>query len=215
MQSGRNTPTERVVALILLALAFTVRILPLTWGHPDPAFARSFHDKGMIHEQTPLHPDEYFFAAVPFRKVLEPQSNFTFYENPSFLVNVSYVVARFSGVGQGLDPRDRAGLNERYYAPFSLYMLTRTLSALGGVLAVVSLGVLLVGLWLIWQRRSVRGAVGVLPEGARPVAVIYRLPRLGNEHPAFTVDYFHSPTIHLFCLNAVACNATIPTRLGN
>jgi hypothetical protein len=544
------TLTERVFALLLLAIAFTVRILPLTWGQPDPTFARSFHGKGMIHEQTPLHPDEYFFTAVPFRKVLEPQSNFTFYENPSFLVNVSYVVARLSGVGQGLDPRDRAGLNERYYAPFSLYILTRTLSALGGVLAVaaayalarriggawaawlagllatfslplvahahygttsspatgfataslffavaalfarrermqdallmaagvaaglamgnrynaavVSLGVLLVGLWLIWQRRSVRGALGVLiafalfpltflittpgalldteqflseiryvsnmylgtgtdgrinlsvwegllvmlgfialygvgpvgvlllgglarlrgtdrrvlasvglialyvavyallvlrtvrpsgadhltlpilpalavligvggaaisrswrmwprvglalalvafplylsmahlriitqpdtrevmqrwiydhvprgsrfllvgsinvaldpadypwdhvfalpeqvdyaaypnadflliseafmethrkmgrtvglvlPEGAQPVAVIYRPPRLGSEHPAFTSDYFHSPTIRLFCLNAVACDATIPTRLGN
>ncbi len=132
MSNMKLALTERVFTVVLLALAFTVRILPLTWGQPDPTFARSFHDKGMIHEQTPLHPDEFLFVALPFRKLLEPGYNFIFYENPSFTINVSYLVARFSRVGQGLNPQDRVGLNERYYAPFSLYIMTRTLSALGG-----------------------------------------------------------------------------------
>ncbi len=65
------------------------------------------------------------------------------------------------------------------------------------------------------HRKAGRSPVLALPDGAQPVAVIERLPRLGNEHPAFTSDYFHSPTIRLFCLNAAACDATIPTRLGN
>lgn len=65
------------------------------------------------------------------------------------------------------------------------------------------------------HRKAGRSPVLALPDGAQPVAVIERLPRLGNEHPAFTSDYFHSPTIRLFCLNAAACDATIPWRLGN
>lgn len=131
-------PSERAFTVALLVFAFALRVIGLAWGQPDPAYAPSFRDKGMIHEQTPLHPDEYFFAAVPFQKVLEPQSNFTFYENPSFLVNVSYVLARFSGVQTGLSAADRTGYNERYYAPFTLYVLNRIFSALGGLLTVAA-----------------------------------------------------------------------------
>ncbi len=129
---------ERMFAVVLLGIAFFIRILPVTWGQPDPSFARSFHEKGMIHDQTPLHPDEFLFASLPLRKVLEPQSNFIFYENPSFLINVVYVVMQFSGIAQELDPADRLVLNERTYAPFSVYVMTRALSALGSLLAVAA-----------------------------------------------------------------------------
>jgi hypothetical protein len=59
---------ERMFAVVLLGIAFFIRILPVTWGQPDPSFARSFHEKGMIHEQTPLHPDEYFLLRSHFAK---------------------------------------------------------------------------------------------------------------------------------------------------
>lgn len=143
-------PSERVFTVVLLLFAFALRVTGLAWGQPDPQYAPSFAPYGMIHEQTPLHPDEFLFAALPFRVVLDPLYAFEFYENPSFLINLSAWTTRLTGAANGLNAADRAGYNDRYYAPFNVYVVNRLYSMLGGLLTVAAVYALarrLAGRW--------------------------------------------------------------------
>jgi len=54
-----------------------------------------------------------------------------------------------------------------------------------------------------------------LPESALPVATFYYTgPAPLGTSLVYSAAYYHQPTLRLYCLNAFACNATMPTR-GN
>jgi hypothetical protein len=127
---------ERFFILMLLVFTFDLRIIGIAWGQPNPTYSPSYAPRGMIHEQTPLQPDEFLFAALPFKMALTGNLNPKFFETPSFLLNTSFLLTKLTGADSGYRHEDRVGLNDRYYAPFTVYVVNRVLSALGGLLAV-------------------------------------------------------------------------------
>ncbi len=125
-----------VVALLLFAAG--LRFVGIDFGQPDPEYSQSTYPQQMLHEQTPLHPDEFLFITRPLRMVLTGQLNPQFFENPSFLINLNFVTFFLTDAGNGLTHEARANLSGRSYAPFHLYLIGRTYSALGGLLAVAA-----------------------------------------------------------------------------
>lgn len=121
--------------LILLLLAASLRFAGLTFGQPDPQYNRSLYP--MLHLQTVLHPDEYFYVAIPYEMVVRNTLNPRFYENPSFLIYLNYLTFRLTDSTNTAQPERWFGLNNRSYAPFPLYVVGRVYSALGGLLGVV------------------------------------------------------------------------------
>jgi hypothetical protein len=124
--------------LLVLLAAFMLRTAGVAWGQPDVHYAPSSVPFGRIDMQTPLHPDEFLFVALPlkmlYRDTLDPQ----FYENPSFLLNLNYLTSRLSGLHQQYPAVGIGGSNDREIAPFSAYVVGRVYSALGGMLAVAA-----------------------------------------------------------------------------
>jgi 4-amino-4-deoxy-L-arabinose transferase-like glycosyltransferase len=125
-----------IVALLLLAVV--LRFTGLTYGQPDPRYDHSGIDQGLINVNTPIHPDEFLFITRPLQMLLTRQYNPKFFHNPSFLNNANFVTFWLTDVGNGLSQEDRKGVNGRSYAPFHLYIIGRTYSALGGILAVAA-----------------------------------------------------------------------------
>ena len=125
-----------IVALILFAAA--LRFTGLAYGQPDPRYDHSGIDRGLINFNTPIHPDEHLFITKPLQMLLTRQYNPKFFHNPSFLINANLVTFWLTDAGNGLTHEDRRGVNGRSYAPFHLYIIGRTYSALGGILAVAA-----------------------------------------------------------------------------
>lgn len=125
-----------IVALLLFAAG--LRFIGIDFGQPNPEYSQSTYPQQMLHEQTPLHPDEFLFITRPLRMVLTGQLNPQFFENPSFLINLNFVTFFLTDAGDGLTHESRANLSGRSYAPFHLYVIGRTYSALGGLLAVAA-----------------------------------------------------------------------------
>lgn len=124
-----------VVALLLIAAG--LRFTGLTYGQPDPAYMPSYTSRQMVYEQLPIQPDEYEFVAIPLEMAVLGQVDLP-YEYPSLMATTNFLTYVLTGSAQGITPADRAGVGSRAYAPFSLYLIGRTYSALGGVLAVAA-----------------------------------------------------------------------------
>lgn len=124
----------------VLLLAAALRIIGITFGQPDPAYSPSFAPYHMQHEATPVHPDEYQFITMPLRMVLRGTLNPGYYVNPTFPTYVMYAHIMLTGAADGLTEEARRGdiMSERRYAPFSLYVVGRIHSMLGGLLAVAA-----------------------------------------------------------------------------
>jgi hypothetical protein len=133
-----NKLTYLVLTVTLLLGAFGLRVMGVAWGQPDPTFAPSYAPYGMINDQTPLHPDEYFFVALPFKMTLNGTWNPDFLANPSLLINAQTVLNYLTGATDGFTMQQRANVTDRHVAPFASYVVGRVLSALGGLLAVAS-----------------------------------------------------------------------------
>ncbi len=129
----------------LLLLAALLRVWGLAYGQPNPAYLPSTAQKGLLHEQAYIHPDEYFYVAIPAQMLLEGRANPQFFENPSFLIYLNALTFGLTGETERL-PRDEVAL--RSLAPFRLYVVGRAYSAMGGLLAVaatVAVGRMLAG----------------------------------------------------------------------
>jgi len=125
-----------IVALLLFATG--LRFTGLTYGKPDPRYDHSGADRGLINVNTPIHPDEFLFVTRPLRMLLSRQYNPKFFHNPSFLNNVNFVTFWLTDSGAGLSLEDHEGVNARSHAPFPFYVIGRTYSALGGIVAVAA-----------------------------------------------------------------------------
>jgi hypothetical protein len=125
-----------IVALLLFAAA--LRFIGLSFGQPDPRYDHSGTDRGLISPSTAIHPDEFLFITRPLEMLLTRKHNPKFFHNPSFLNNANFVTFWLTNSGAGLSHEDRQGVNGRSYAPFHLYVIGRTYSALGGMVAVAA-----------------------------------------------------------------------------
>ena len=123
---------------IILLLAAIFRILYLDYGQPEPSAYPSLEPHQLLHDQIPLHPDEFLFVTHPLRMLVTRQFNPKFFENPSFLINLNLVTFWVTGTDEGIDHEIRRDQSGRFYAPFHLYIIGRVYSVLGGMLAVAS-----------------------------------------------------------------------------
>ena len=124
------------LAILTLLLAGILRFIGITHGQPNPADFPSLAPKHLIHEQTPLHPDEYLFVSIPLEMKVTGNLRHQFYDTPSFLINLNYALYWLTGTGNARSTEDWEGYNRRYYADFPLFVMSRTISALAGVFAV-------------------------------------------------------------------------------
>lgn len=127
---------NRISMVLVLLLAAGLRFTGITFGQPDPQYNRSLYP--MLHLQTVLHPDEYFYVAIPYEMAVHDMLNPRFYENPSFLIYLNWLTFKLTNAVHAAQPERWAGLNNRSYAPFPLYVVGRVYSALGGVLGVAA-----------------------------------------------------------------------------
>jgi len=132
----RMRAVDWLAVVVLLLFAAALRFIAVDFGQPEPLYANSTLPVSMLHDQTPLHPDEFLFITRPFRMLLTGHPNPQFFENPLFLINTNFVTFWLTDSGRGLTHEERLTGNFRNYAPFPLYVIGRVYSALGGILAV-------------------------------------------------------------------------------
>ncbi len=123
-------------ATSLLLFAAALRILGISYGNMNPAYFPSYVPYGMLHEQAPIQPDEFFSVAIPANMTLRNTYNPEFFNYPSFIINVNLVLNQVTGALDGLSLADRAGRPVSAHAGFSLYVFTRMYSVFGGMLQV-------------------------------------------------------------------------------
>lgn len=138
MSRTRSIYIALVTGVLLVAAA--LRIVGITFGQPDPQYNPSYTPYQMEHAALPIHPDEYQFITMPLRMVLRDTLNPQYYVNPPLPTYVNYLHIVLTGAADGLSDEDRRGdiLSERRYAAFSLYVVGRIHSMLGGLLAVAA-----------------------------------------------------------------------------
>jgi hypothetical protein len=128
---------DYVAVIVVLLFAMALRILgTATFGDLDDAHLPSTAPYGMLHIQAPMQPDEYLVVAIPVEMVLKNHRNPGFYEYPSGITYLNYVLIQLTGAMQALDKTIREGANLRTLAPFEFYFFSRMYSVLGGVVAV-------------------------------------------------------------------------------
>ena len=123
-----------VTALLLFAAG--LRIIGIGYGRLNPEYFPSYAPFGMVHEQLPIQPDEFFNVAIPVNMALRNQLNPEFFEYPSLIMNTNYVLFRLTGALEGQSLEEREGRTLRAYADFSLYVFSRMYSVFGGMLQV-------------------------------------------------------------------------------
>ena len=128
---------DYAVVVIVLLFALGLRVIgTATFGRVDAAKLPSTAPYDMLHAQTPLQPDEYALVAIPYDMVLRKRLNPGFYEYPSGLMYLNYVLYQVTGTLRGISLDDRLNASLREFAPFELYFLSRMYAVLAGVLSV-------------------------------------------------------------------------------
>ena len=121
---------------VLLLFAAGLRIIGISFGQLDPDYFPSTAPLGMVHEQIPLQPDEFFNVAIPVNMALRNRLNPEFFNYPAFIINTNFVLFHLTGVLEGLSLDDRDSLTLRDDAAFPLYVMSRMYSVFGGMLMV-------------------------------------------------------------------------------
>lgn len=121
---------------VLLLFAASLRILGISFGKLDPDYFPSYAPFGMVHEQLPVQPDEFFNVGIPVNMILRNQRNPEFFEYPSLIMNTNYLLFQLTGALDGQSLADRAGRTLRAYADFPLYVFSRMYSVFGAMLQV-------------------------------------------------------------------------------
>lgn len=138
MPMSANRRRDLAAATVVLLLAAVLRFSGLAYGQPVPEYTPEDAPLNTIHDNTPVHPDEFLFVQRPLRMLLTGQYNPKFFHNPSFLINTNLVVYWLTGEQNRLSWEGRDEIGARRAAPFRLYLNGRTFSALGGILAVAA-----------------------------------------------------------------------------
>ena len=123
---------------VLLLFAAGLRILGISFGRLDPVYFPSYAPFGMVHEQIPIHPDEFFNVGVPVNMALRNRLNPEVFYYPSFIINTNFVLIQLTGALKGQSLADREGKSLRAFADFPLYVFSRMYSVFGGMLQVAS-----------------------------------------------------------------------------
>lgn len=124
--------------MALLLFAAGMRFAGIVFGQPDAQYAHSSVPHQLMPMEAPIHPDEFLFITLPLQMLVEGRLNPKFYHNPSLMIYANYATFALTGASAGIDPALRKDLNGRQYAPFHLYVIGRTYSVLGGMLAVAA-----------------------------------------------------------------------------
>ncbi|MCA9889378.1 MAG: glycosyltransferase family 39 protein [Anaerolineae bacterium] len=120
----------------ILLLAFVVRVIGIDFGQATSIPQRT--DGPPLYEQAAIHPDEYFYVAIPLQMLLKGSLNPGFYENPSLLIYLDYATFALTGADDNIRSWNWRDWNIRELAPFHLYVIGRLYSALGGIIAVAT-----------------------------------------------------------------------------
>ena len=129
-------PHDWLSVVLLLLFAASLRIIGMSYGKLEPDYFPSYAPFGMVHEQLPVNPDSFLNVAIPINMALRNSLNPEFFNYPSFIINMNYLVNHFTGALAELSLADRDGLTFRNYAGFPLYVMARIWSVLGGMLMV-------------------------------------------------------------------------------
>ena len=121
---------------ILLLFAAGLRVIGISFGNPNPDYFPSYTLYGMVHEQIPVHPDEFLSVALPLDMALRNRLNPEFFNYPGFIINTNYVLYHLTGTRENMSLADRQGLPLTTFAPFNWYVFSRAYSVLGSMLAV-------------------------------------------------------------------------------
>jgi 4-amino-4-deoxy-L-arabinose transferase-like glycosyltransferase len=180
----------------LLLLAWGLRFIGATWGNPvDLPDLPSFTPYAMLHEQTPMHPDEFFFVALPYKMTLKGELLPNFYENPSLFLLLNYATTRLTGLHPNASMDNLRTGNDRHIAPFSAYVVGRAYSALASLLTVAVVYALV--------RRMAEGWGALVAGGL----MAFCLPFVQHAHYAIT-------SVVAGCMVALAFWAFAHTRNG-
>ena len=129
-------PIDWAAVTALLLFAAGLRIIGISYGQPNPDYFPSTAPFGMVHEQLPIQPDEFFNVSIPVNMALRNRLNPEFFNYPSFIINTNFVLLHLTGALENLSLADREGYNLRAYAGFPLYVMSRMYSVYGGLLMV-------------------------------------------------------------------------------
>jgi hypothetical protein len=129
---------ELLFVTVLLLFASALRIIGIAYGQPAMSYHPTDAVRNTLPLEVPIHPDEYFYVAIPMQMVVNGDFEPHFYENPSFLINLNALTYWLTGAGQGQTPDDFKGISQRQFAPFPLYIIGRFYSILGGLLAIAA-----------------------------------------------------------------------------
>lgn len=123
---------------ILLLFGAGLRIIGISYGQLNPEYFPSYAPFGMAHEQLPIQPDEFFNVSIPVNMALRNRLNPEFFNYPSFIINVNFVLFNLTGSLDGLSLINRETHNLRAYAGHHLYVFSRMYSVFGGLIALAS-----------------------------------------------------------------------------
>ena len=129
-------PIDWAAVTALLLFAAGLRIIGISYGQPNPDYFPSTAPFGMVHEQLPIQPDEFFNVSIPVNMALRNRLNPEFFNYPSFIINTNFVLLHLTGALENLSLADREGYSLRAYAGFPLYVMSRMYSVYGGLLMV-------------------------------------------------------------------------------
>ena len=136
IEKMRRIDIAAVTALLLFAAS--LRIIGMSFGQLNPDYFPSYAPHGMMHEQSPIHPDEFFNVSIPVNMALRNRLNPEFFNYPSFIINANFVLFHLTGAIESLSLEDREDHNLRVYSAHHLYVFSRMYSVAGGMIALAS-----------------------------------------------------------------------------
>ncbi|MBW4439550.1 MAG: phospholipid carrier-dependent glycosyltransferase [Pleurocapsa minor GSE-CHR-MK-17-07R] len=128
---------EILIVTALLLLAFIFRVVGISFGQPNMVLFPSDQAGNFLPLESAVHPDEYFYVAIPVQMAAQRRLNPDFFENPSLLINLNLFINTLTGKNDK-SLNEITGQSQRQIADFSLYIMGRSWSALGGLLAVAA-----------------------------------------------------------------------------
>lgn len=121
---------------VLLLFAASLRILGISYGRLDPEYFPSYVPFGMVHEQLPVQPDEFFNVAIPVNMIMRNRRNPEFFNYPSFIINSNYILYQLTNAIDGWTLEQRNDRSLRAFADYPLYVFSRMYSVVGAMLQV-------------------------------------------------------------------------------
>ena len=113
-------PIDWLAVTALLLFAAGLRMIGISYGQLNPDYFPSTAPLGMVHEQAPIQPDEFFNVAIPVNMALRNRLNPEFFNYPALIINTNFVLLHLTGALEGLSLADRDGFSLRAYAAFPI-----------------------------------------------------------------------------------------------